>query len=263
MTVDGQIATLDRFARLPLMRRVATWLLGISAAFYVVSTVIVAFTPDQTDRFRRLFDGSVIEMHPNLIAAVFLKPQDQATWVIAVAVWLSVIYFIFVIPRRFAGERSLPPADIGLLIGALLAGAFWPWVAMALPLVGFLLCVTMLVALIAVSNREWTDGRLGKEPFIGVFTGWATVLTFAAFASFIDDVTPLSPEMASLIGAVLTCPAAMAIQMRMPGNAYYTITIMFAFLALAAAMINAAPVISVISVLAIAALTFLLVRVTT
>ena len=51
--------------------------------------------------------------------------------------------------------------------------------------------------------------------------------------------------------------------MRIPSNAAYTITVMFALLATAATMIETNPPLSVIAVLSMAALTFLLVRVTT
>lgn len=98
---------------------------------------------------------------------------------------------------------------------------------------------------------------------LGIFAGWATVLTFAAFASFLSDAMPIPVELATLAGAFLSCSAAIAIQLRLPKNPAYTVTVMFALLATAATMIETNPPIAVIAVLSMAALTFLLVRVTT
>lgn len=230
---------------------------------FVASGMVLALAPRPQGPLRQLESGAVEPIQPYLLADVFLRPEDQATWIMAGGIWLTMLLFAMQLTRDYTGANALPVADVTLLIWSFLAGAAWPWLALQSPLLGFLLCVTMLVALITVTSREWTDGRLGREPFIGILTGWTTILTFSAFSTFISQTTAMPAELATLVSAVLACAATMAIQMRMPGNACYTITVMFGFLALAAAMINAAPAIAVISVLSLAVLTFLLVRVTT
>lgn len=74
-----------------------------------------------------------------------------------------------------------------------------------------------------------------RGPALGMFAGWATVLTFAAFASFLSDAMPVPVELATLAGAILSCNAAIAIQLRLPNSPTYTVTVMFALLATTAA----------------------------
>lgn len=245
------------------MPRNATVIMCASVLIFVISSVMLAFYDIQQDITQIYLDGRQIRSGPNLLAAVLLSPTEPATWVILITVWAVVLFFAFSSFRDLGTAKAYPVADMLLLSAAFVAGAVWPWVALQYPLLGFIICVAMLLAMISASNRKLSDGRLGRNPAIGIFTGWVTIVTFTAFSSFVDDATPIPQELASLVGAVLACIAAIAIQMRIPENAYYTITVMFSFLAIAATMIEAAPLIAVISVLSIAALTFLLVRVTT
>ncbi|SDE42570.1 hypothetical protein SAMN05421538_106203 [Paracoccus isoporae] len=245
------------------MHRNATLLMCSSALIFVISSVLLSFAQIDLDITQVYLDGRQVSSGPNLLAAVLLNPTEPATWLLLIAVWVVVLFLVVQTFREIGTARAYPVADMLLLAAAFMAGAIWPWVAQSFPLLGFMICVMMLLAMISASSRRFSDGRLGRNPAIGIFTGWVSILTFTAFSSFVDDVTPIPPELASLVGAVLACIAAIAIQMRIPENAYYTITVMFAFLAIAATMIEAAPLIAVISVLSIAALTFLLVRVTT
>ncbi|MEZ5723636.1 MAG: hypothetical protein R3E47_00920 [Paracoccaceae bacterium] len=246
------------------MRRAATILMCMMALAFVASGLLFAITPAPAEdlpwQIAQLAEPSA---NRDGLAAIFLRPQQPAMWLMLGGLWIALIIFA---ARRFWPSETRPDlelADLALLIGALAAGSLWPWVAVGAPLVGFLLCVLMLLALIAAARRINSDGRLGRHPLIGIFAGWATIVTFAAFGSFLSDVTPIPVELAALVSAVLTCAAAMATQMRIPSNPSYTITVMFGLLATAATTIESHPPIAVIAVLSMAALTFLLVRVTT
>ncbi|WBU63249.1 hypothetical protein [Paracoccus aerodenitrificans] len=243
------------------MAQLGKLVLVFSTLVFLASSMSLALHEDQQRQPSYIVENIPVE--PNLLAAVLLIPEDMATWVILVGVWITVAGFAIFTMKDLDGERALPPADIALLSGAFLCGAVWPWIAYHAPLAGFLVCVIMLIAQIAAISRRMSDGRLAHSPLIGIILGWTTILTFTAFASFIHDAMRMPPELASLVASVIACVTTMAVQMRMPRNALYTITVMFAFLALSAAMIESAPAIAVISVLSIAALTFLLVRVTT
>ncbi|MDO5604917.1 MAG: hypothetical protein Q4G25_07145 [Paracoccus sp. (in: a-proteobacteria)] len=204
-----------------------------------------------------------IPVQPDGLVSIYLRPQQPAMWLMLVCLWLALLIFATrQIGRDQQGRAEGSLADQALLSAALGAGAIWPWISTRAPVTGFLLCVLMLLALITATGRTHSDGRLGRNPLVAVFTGWATILTFAAFASFLSDFTPVPIELSMLVSALLTCAAAIAIQMRMPATPTYTITVIFAFLATAATSIEASPPVAVIAVLSIAALTFLLVRVT-
>lgn len=243
------------------MKRIGSLLVGLSVLFFVASSMKMAFSLDQNPL--PIFITEEIDFAPNLLAAVFLIPEDPATWIILVAVWTASLLFAAQLIYRFHGDDALRPADVALLVSAFVLAAIWPWVALEAPLPGFLMCVLMLMAHISIVSRKFSDERLARNPFVGILLGWATMLTFTAFSSFINDAMAIPPELASISGAILACITTMAVQMRIPHNPLCTITVMFAFLAVAAAMIDAAPIIAVNSVLAIASLTFLLVRVTT
>lgn len=248
------------------MERAATILLCLMALAFVTSGALFALAdnpinlliPDIGTRAT----GTLLPDDDSL-AGLYLRPRHPATWILLFGLWLmliaSTLRQLWLIPSG----RYLALADVALLIAALAAGTVWPWVAVQAPLAGFIICVTMLLALIAAAKRKDSDGRLERSPVIGAFTGWATVLTFGAFATFLSNATMLPIELAAVVGAMLTCGAAIAIQLWLPRNAAYTLTVMFALLASAATTIDANPPLAVIAVLSISALTFLLVRVTT
>lgn len=245
------------------MKRAATILMCIMALAFVASGLIFATSATPAQDLPWQLAAFSDHLDPDGLATIYLRPEHPAMWLMLGGLWVAVILFA---ARRFWPSKERPDldlADLTLLIGAFGAGAIWPWVAIGAPLGGFLLCVLMLVALIAAARRTDSDGRLGRHPLVGILAGWTTVVTFAAFTSFLTARMPLPIELTSLVGAVLTCAVATATQMRIPSNPAYTITVMFAFLATAATMIETNPPLSVIAVLSMAALTFLLVRVTT
>lgn len=245
------------------MRRAATILMCILAAVYVISGVKFATAPAPVQMLPLQVSSFAQQLDPDGLATIYLRPEHPAMWMMLGALWVALTLFA---ARRLwpsANNPDLDLADLSLMICALGAGAIWPWVAIGAPLLGFLLSVLMMLALIAAARRTNSDGRLGRHPLIGILMGWTTVVTFAAFGSFLNDMTPIPIELTTLVAAVLTCAAAIATQLRIPSNPSYTITVMFTFLATAATTIEINPPISVIAVLSIAALTFLLVRVTT
>lgn len=245
------------------MRRAATILMCIMALAFVASGLAFATSATPAQDLPWQIAALTDQPAPNGLATIYLRPEHPAMWLMLGGLWLAVIIFA---ARRFWPNEDRPDldlADLSLLTGAFAAGALWPWIAIGAPLLGFLLCVLMLVAVIASARRINSDGRLGRHPLIGLLAGWTTVVTFAAFSSFLTARMPLPIELTALVGAVLTCTAAIATQMRIPSNPAYTITVMFALLATAATMIETNPPLSVIAVLSMAALTFLLVRVTT
>ncbi|TKW65343.1 MAG: hypothetical protein DI616_15520 [Paracoccus denitrificans] len=237
--------------------------MSLLALAFVVSSLMFATSPLPSQDLPWQIAALMERTDPDGLATIYLRPQQPAMWLLLIGLWLSLILFV---ARRLWPSDTRPDldlADLVLLISGLAAGAIWPWVAIGAPLAGFLLSVLMLMALIAAARRTFSDGRLARHPFLGILAGWTTVVTFAAFGSFLTDITPIPVEVTTLVVAVLTCAAAIAIQIRIPHNAAYTITVMFALLATAATTIETNPPIAVIAVLSMAALTFLLVRVTT
>ncbi|NHF73701.1 hypothetical protein [Paracoccus xiamenensis] len=230
---------------------------------FVASGVKFARAPQPEALLPPQFAALYGNLDPDGLAEIYLRPEHPAMWIMLCALWLILLAFALIEawPHKLRPDLKLP--DLLLLIAALVCGTLWPWISVWAPLLGFLLCVAMLLALIAAGRRTDSDGRLAREPVLGVFAGWATVLTFAAFASFLSDAMPIPVELATLAGAILSCSAAIAIQLRLPRNPAYTVTVMFTLLATAATMIETNPPIAVIAVLSMASLTFLLVRVTT
>ncbi len=245
------------------MQRVATFVMAFMTLAFVASGMKFALAPEPDALLPQQFAALYGDMDPDGLAEIYLRPQHPAMWIMLAALWIALLSCGLreIWPRR--QRPLLDLSDLLLLIAALACGTIWPWVAVGAPLSGFLLCVMMLLALIAAGGRTNSDGRLSRDPVLGIFAGWATVLTFAAFASFLSDAMPIPVELATLAGAFLSCSAAIAIQLRLPKNPAYTVTVMFALLATAATMIETNPPIAVIAVLSMAALTFLLVRVTT
>ena len=230
---------------------------------FVASGMKFALAPQPDALLPLQFAALYGDLDPDGLAEIYLRPQHPAMWIMLCILWVTLLAFALREAWPHKTRPDLELTDLLLLIAALAAGTVWPWVAVGAPLVGFLLCVLMLLALIAAGRRTDSDGRLARDPTLGMFAGWATVLTFAAFASFLSDAMPVPVELATLAGAILSCSAAIAIQLRLPNNPTYTVTVMFALLATAATMIESNPPIAVIAVLSMAALTFLLVRVTT
>lgn len=245
------------------MKRSATILMCIMALIFVISGLIFATSGSPFEALPRQLASFSGGSDPTGLATIYLRPEHPAMWLMLAALWIAVTLFAArrVWPRKDCPDLDLP--DASLMTAAFAAGAIWPWLSISAPLAGFLLCVLMLLALIAAARRRDSDDRLARHPLLGLFAGWTTVVTFAAFTSFLTSRTGIPVELATGVAAVLTCAAAIAIQLRIPSNPAYTITVMFTYLATAATLIETNPPLSVISVLAIAALTFLLVRVTT
>ncbi|MFV0409509.1 MAG: hypothetical protein ACK5LJ_07370 [Paracoccus sp. (in: a-proteobacteria)] len=245
------------------MQRAANLIMCILCLIFVISSLRFSLS----DRPETLIPAPIFalsqQLDPDGLAEIFLRPEHPAMWLLLVALWtgLTIFGLSHLLPRRSAPDYNLTGAP--LLGSAFASGAIWPWIAVWAQLTGFLLCVSMLLALIAAGSSTLSDPRLARHPMIGMLTGWATIVTFAAFASFLSMVTPLPDEIMALAAALLSCGATIAIQLRMPKNPTYTGTVMFALLATAATMIESNPMIAVIAVLTISALTFLLVRVTT
>lgn len=235
--------------------------MNLTALAYIISSIWLAFSSHPSEPvldFAPVTDTGIET--PLLLAAIFLLPTGPATWASLAAIWVTVSIFLI---QTIRSSASFTLVDLALMTGAFLAGAIWPWIALIAPLLGFLISVLMLLALITAVSRENSDGQLARNPSVGIFLGWTTILTFTAFAAFIGRATSIPIEFITIASATLACTSTIAIQMRIPKNPYYTASVILSLLALAAAMIEAAPTLSVIAVLSMAALTFLLVRVTT
>ena len=240
------------------MSRVLNIILSLTALALIASQMAFALRPRSGMlSFAKL--GAMDASEGVGLATIYLRPQHPAMWIMAAVLWISLGLIALKPPHRNAGA---PVSDVLLLTGALLAAAVWPWLALGQPLAGFLMAVMMLLGSITIS-REGADGRLARDPLIGIIAGWATVVTFAAFASFLTGRMGILTELSSLVSLLLLCSVAVAVQLRMSGNPAYTVTIMFALLATAATLLDQSPLLAVIAVLGLSALTFLLVRVTT
>ncbi|MDO5658221.1 MAG: hypothetical protein Q4G36_07865 [Paracoccus sp. (in: a-proteobacteria)] len=197
------------------------------------------------------------------LLSLFLQPRHAALWMLLVAVWLSVLSHAIFALQRIGRDEAEQFNEEMPLIGALLIGAVWPWMIESQPVSAVLGSLAMLAGLITVALRSAARGRrIHNSPMIGVFSAWVTMVAFSALGMLLVDGGASVVTAASLV-LLFACAAGGVLQLQIQGNGAYTITLIFAFLGVAAAMLETSPMISIAAVMAIAAMTFVLVDVTT
>lgn len=256
------------------MKRPVTYALLLATLVFVASGIVFALQPIAHGSFggdpalQRLVDPVSVYMNQSQgrgtsLLALFLQPRHAALWLLLIAVWVSVIAHAVLTMQRDSGNARGFAADQFPLIGTLLIGAIWPWMIGSHPSVGVLGSVSMLIGLLILAVRGAARGRrIHDSPMIGVFGAWVTIVTFSAFGMLMVE-GGASVILAATLVLLMACAAGGVLQLQTQGSGAYTITLIFAFLGIAAAMLETSPMVSIAAVMAIAAMTFVLVQVTT
>lgn len=256
------------------MKRPVTYTLLLAALVFVASGIVFAlqpialrsFAPDET--LQALVDPVSVYVHQSQarntsLLALFLQPRHAALWLLLIAVWVSVIAHAFLTMQRDNGSTRGFASDQLPLIVVLLIGAVWPWMIGSHPSVGVMGSVAMLIGLIIMAVPAKARGqRIHDSPMIGVFGAWVTIVAFSAFGMLLIE-GGVSVILAATLVLLMACAAGGVLQLQTQGSGAYTITLIFAFLGIAAAMLETSPMVSIAAVMAIAAMTFVLVQVTT
>lgn len=223
----------------------------------------------------------------------FLRPEDLLLWMLLIAVWLALsLHAITVLRHQLQVEHKLPaamgnlpqstletgppspqqlaewhrldnlPSEHAPLALALLAGAIWPWIIDRHQAAGFIMAVAMLSLALAAAIRGQRDGgAIRRKQTVGLFTGWATAVTYAAFATLLHNHLGV-PVVASIATAMLLCASAGVItQLRLGRVFSYSVAIIWSLAGLALITMSADATIAMVAILAIAAMAIVLVRV--
>ncbi|MDO5528179.1 MAG: hypothetical protein Q4F71_02145 [Paracoccus sp. (in: a-proteobacteria)] len=262
------------------MQRAIIQLLALSALTFIVSSVLFALQPiarTLKDAAREM-PGTIMDpvriytdagnLDGTDLVTLFVQPRDTGMWILLIAVWLAVTLHTLEVLHNDYRRREISPSDHFPLIFALLAGAVWPWLLASFPALAVIGAVAMLVGVITIAIRgearqaERREVRIYNSPMIAVFGAWATLVALSAFGTALIDVGAPAVGTASFV-LLLACAAGATIQLQAQRGGAYTITLIFAFLSLAAAVLDTNPIVSMAAVMAIAAMTFVLVQVMT
>lgn len=205
------------------------------------------------------------------LALQFVRPQQVMMWLLLICVWAVLALHACRVWRVWrgggrapaaAGTRAFVAADHATLSLALLFGAAWPWVSRDHPVTGFLIVAAMFALVLTIALRGQREGRRIRYPqTIGFFAGWATAVTYAAFAALVTRHLGI-PPVAAVSTAMLLCTAAgVIVQLRLAGATSYSVAIIWSLVGLAAATMTSDPTISMVAILGIAAMAIVLVRV--
>lgn len=230
------------------------------------------------------------------LASMFLRPDDTLLWLLLVCVWGALSLHAWrvlgsarrerqaataakaspPIPAATASgiagpptpealarqiQRENTPAEHGALTLALIFGAVWPWVSRDYPLTGFMLAAAMFaLSLTAALRGQQVGGVIRRLPTIGLFAGWATAVTYAAFATLVNGHLGIPPVAATAIAMLLCAGAGIVVQLRLGGSVSYSIAIIWSLVGLAIATMGSDPTIAMVAILGISAMAFVLVR---
>lgn len=251
------------------MRRAVSSLLCLSVLVFVASTAIVAFAPDGPAPAalpELIYDLPQSTPYATELVRPFLRPTGPALAALLLAVWGVLALYALRIWLLLRSDAPGPThrSEILPMVVSLLAGALWPWLAEDHPQISFLICITMLVAAIAalMSRNPSPVARRGL-PLLGFYAGWATVSTFGAFAALIVLDLGMAEWLAIFTTIAMLCIAAASVQIALPRVPTYTVAIIWALAGAASGMMadNIPAVLG--AVMGIAALSIVLVRVST
>lgn len=223
----------------------------------------------------------------------FLRPENPLLWMLLVAVWLAlIVHAITVLRLQVQVEHRLPvdigplpqgraeagppspqqlaewhrldnlPSEHAPLALALLAGAIWPWIIDTHQAAGFIMAVAMLSLALAAAIRGQRDGgAIRRKQTVGLFAGWATAVTYGAFATLLHNHLGV-PVVASIATAMLLCASAGVItQLRLGSVFSYSVAIIWSLVGLALITMSADATIAMVAIVAITAMAIVLVRV--
>lgn len=153
------------------------------------------------------------------------------------------------------------PSELAPLTIALMGGALWPWVTIHAPTAGFLLAATTMLAAITTVVRGQRDGsKIRQSAAVGLFAGWMTVVTYAAFGSFMADQINVPPHAAAMVALLLCTGTGVFVQLQLGRGVSYSIGLIWALVGVAALTMNSDPLTAMAATLGISAMAIVLVR---
>lgn len=264
------------------MRRFTLLLLVLSVGAFIGSSLSYAML-DHSAPVR----PGIVEMSAGISWAVedirigaeppaLADPSASALKLLLVIVWVAMLAHAVRSVRRFRSDqaaggrhRALHARDHrlvehGPLILSLLAAAAWPWVTEVAPVAGFLLALAMAAGAIGAALRGDRDGAGTRHRLtVGLYAGWALTAMFAAFGGLLSQQLGVSSSLSSLVAIVLLAGAAIEAQLRLGAVIGFTIAVVWALIGVAAGAMQHDATVATAAVIAIAAMTTVLVRVTT
>ena len=209
-------------------------------------------------------------------ATALTDPSTSALKLLLLVVWIAVLAHAVRTVLRFWRDdarggrhqamhmRDHGLSEHGLLILSLLAAAGYPWVAGMQPVAGFLLAVAMAAAALGAVLRGDRDGTVTRHRLtVGFYAGWAVTAMFAGFASLLTLQLGVSGSLASLVAIVLLAATAIETQLRLGAVIGFAIAVVWALIGVVAESMQQDSTVATAAVIAIAAMTTVLVRVTT
>ncbi|AUH33729.1 hypothetical protein CUV01_10305 [Paracoccus tegillarcae] len=222
----------------------------------------------------------------------FLRPDNLMLWSLLIAVWFALIlHAVTVLRQQHRFERAGAVAVVNALPGmpdtgpptaqeiaarhrhdnrpsehaplalALVLGAIWPWIIHQHQAVGFVMALAMLSLALAAAIRGQRDGpAIRRRQTVGFFGGWATAVTYAAFASLLNNYLGI-PAIAATVTAMLLCASAGVItQLRLGGVFSYSVAVIWSLVGLALVTMSADATIAMVAIIGISAMAIVLVR---
>ena len=202
--------------------------------------------------------------------SLFLRPDNLVLWGLLLAVWIALAAHALRVlhHQRLTEHDSVAlhrldnaPSEHAPLALALIIGAIWPWIIREHPGPGFVMAVAMLSLALTSAIRGQRDGSLiRRAQSVGMFAGWATAVTYAAFASLLNNHLGI-PAVAATVAAMLMCAAAgVIIQLRLGGTFICSVAIIWSLVGLALATMSADATIAMVAIIGISAMAIVLVR---
>ena len=250
-----------RFASLPLL--ILTTLAFIASTMLYALRPLTAIAPLVRD-----FDQDLsldAEARFLDLGGQFLQPDVAATAALLLATWVVLAFHATrrVLERGDAQPQDYRDADAWLITG-LVAGAVLPWIHAAHPLLGLLLCATMLAGFIGAALAVTRlGGQMRHSGALGFAAGWATLACCAAFATFLQVRLGAPVTLAAGVAILIAALAAVHIQLQLGRTISYSIAVIWGMIGLAAGSVAVEAALGTMAVLAIAVIAVALVRVTT
>ncbi len=156
------------------------------------------------------------------------------------------------------------PIEVAALVIGLGSATIWPWIFPIHPVAGFLMAALMLAAILcAAMTRPSRPEGLPVSMTLGILAGWATLVTCALFATFLERKLGASGTLSALIALLICAIAAANIQLHLGSPFSYSATVMWGLFGMAMASISSDSTIATAAVLAIAFVAVAVIRVTT
>lgn len=207
---------------------------------------------------------------PDAFSPELRYPDGAVHTTLMLVIWAAAVIYVL----RSAGVlgqlnvekvssqiRAAPVPEMLSVTLGLSTASLTPWIfKQSLLFGGLFAAISFAAILFATINRQ--VGRSGVSPSIslGVLAAGSTLLLCGAFASVIEFGLTVSPTIPALL-AMLSCAfIAVKVQLSMGSPIAYSVTIIWAFLGLLVATVNADPMIATAAVLAITFVSVALIR---